>query len=145
MSGTTHMALSSISTLQARRVNTQVCLTQLAGFAMCICPDPTHDSKSKSWPVLFADAAAAYGSNLEAGLDGDLEAQDDAAASFNDHYHSARAEMYEEEYDPLRDDDSDDDRGRGAGQRNTWQETPSTTIYVRVCRSPANSLEHPAH
>ena len=87
---------------------------------------------------MLADASAAYGSNLEAGLDGDLEAQDDAAATFNNYYHSARAEMYGEEYDPLRDDDLDDDRGRGDGQRSSWQETPSCTIYVRVCRSPAN-------
>ena len=101
----------------------------------------TYDLKSEVRPVLFADAIAAYGSNLEAGLDGDLEAQDEAAASFNDYYRSARAEMYEEEYDPLRDDDSDDDRGRGAGQRSTWQETPSTTIYVRVCRCPCKYPE----
>ena len=85
---------------------------------------------------MIADAYTAYGSNLEAGLDGDLEAQDDAAATFNDYYRSAQAEMYEEEYDPLRDEDSDDDRGRGQDQRSSWQETPSSTIYVRVCTSP---------
>lgn len=88
---------------------------------------------------MIADAYAAYGSNLEAGLDGDLEAQDNAAATFNDYYRSARAEMYGEEYDPLRDDDSDDDRGRGSGQQTSWQETPSSTIYIRVCRSPVAS------
>lgn len=82
----------------------------------------------------LADPYAAYGSNLEAGLDGDLDA-DDAAATFNDHYYSARAEMYQEEYDPLRDDDSDYERDREAPCRRRYCETPSSTLYVRV--SPA--------
>ena len=85
-------------------------------------------------PLFLADAYAAYGSNLEAGLDGDLEAQDDAAATFNDYYHSALAESYQEVYDPLQDDDSDGGQGRPAPPRSTW-EMPSSTIYVRVCNS----------
>ena len=89
-----------------------------------------------------ADAYTAYGNNLEAGLDGDLDAQDDAAATFNDHYYSAKAEMYQEAYDPLQ--DSDEERGAEAPlSRRHWHETPSSTIYIRV--RPARPQHLPVH
>ncbi len=65
-------------------------------------------------------------------MDGDLNAQDDAAATFNDHYYSAIEETYAEEYDPLHQDDSDKGNNRGSARRTAWQETPSSTIYIRV-------------
>ena len=65
-------------------------------------------------------------------MDGDLDAQDDAAATFNDHYYSALAETYAEEYDPLHQDDSDEGTYRGSAHRTGWQETPSSTVYIRV-------------
>ena len=76
------------------------------------------------WP----DAYSAYGANLEAGLEGNIEAGGiEEGERAGEHYHRSRsgsADYYEDEWR-----EGSRDWGRRSSRR---QDTPSATLYVRV-------------